>query len=247
MKRARQALRRLYWIDAALQRQAIPNAVDLAAELGVSSGTIRSDIARLRERFKAPVIFDPSLGGYYYGKAFTPALPDLPAEDALALAEVLGRRGPLAGSALLDSLDRLAARLRALLPGAAPISPAVEVAPAPPAPPRRPRAHRRLGARVRAHRDRAVGPVTLQLRFDRSVVAELLDEGFLRRKDVQFLTDGGIEAAVKAEDPEALLLDLLRWAPHFEIAHPAWVRRRLPMLLHRLLRYWEPRRRRRPR
>jgi predicted DNA-binding transcriptional regulator YafY len=243
MKRAREALRRLYWIDTVLQRETCPNAATLAEDLGVSRGTIHRDVARLRDEFKAPLIFDPSIGGFHYGHPYQPQFPDLPPEDLLALGAALQKRGPLTATALESSLRRLQERCAALLPGggrsAAPSGGGGAPAPKPLATPRQ-----RLGRRVRATRDRTVGPVTLLLRFDREVVADLLGERVLRRKDVQFLTDGGIEANVVAEDPDALLLDLLRWAPHFEIVSPAWIRRRLPMLLRRLLRNWEPKRRR---
>jgi len=247
MKRAHETLRRLYWIDAALRDEEKPGATRLAADLGVSRGTICRDMARLRDEFKAPIIFDPSTKIFVYGRAFVPELPDLPFDEALALGRALRRRASLAGTALEMSLRRQTAGVQALLAAPAPAS-----APGPTPAPRPAGFAASTGRRARARLGERIGPGTpadeplaIKLRFDASVVSELLEQGFLRRRDVQLLTDGGVEAEVTTRDPDALLLDLLRWAPHFEIAGPAWIRRRLPALLRGLLRRWEPRRPRR--
>lgn len=240
MKRAREALRRLYWIDAALRHEDQPTAVGLAEELGVSRDTIYRDLARLREDYGAPVIFDASSRQFRYGHAFRPELPDLPFDDAIALARALRRRLPLTDTALEASLLRTWRETRALLEAAEPAPAAETRSPAPTMPvPRRTRA--RLGDRVGPTAE-AADPIVVRLRFGPAAVAPLLEGGFLRRKDVQLLTDGGIEADVTTRDPDALLLDLLRWAPHFEIASPAWIRRRLPALLRGLLHHWQPKR-----
>ena len=104
MQRARAAIRRLYWIDASLQHEAYPNAAHLGRELGVTRGTIHRDLARLRDEFKAPVIYDPSAGGFHYGHPFRPELPDLAFEESLELGRILERSGRLAGTALATSL-----------------------------------------------------------------------------------------------------------------------------------------------
>ncbi len=246
MRRALEALRRLYWIDAALRHDQRPTAARLAGELAVSRGTIYRDLARLRDEFKAPVIFDPSSGGFHYGRAVSLDLPDLPFETAFELGRSLRRQGRLAGTALEGLLRGQWESAQALVTGEMQVGASAPGEPAPltgdaPAPgARRPR--QRLGERVGPGADRQPEPIDVRLRFDQAAVPELLAGGFLRRKDVQFLTDGGIEAQITTRDPDALLLDLLRWAPHFEIASPAWIRRRLPVLLRALLRHWEPKR-----
>jgi predicted DNA-binding transcriptional regulator YafY len=241
MRRARESLRRLYWIDASLQHGEQPTAARLAGELGVSRGTIYRDMARLRDGFKAPVIFDPSSGGFQYGRSFSPELPDLPFEDTLETARVLQRRGALEGSALAQLLRRLLEDAHTLLePGEAPATPGARAIENGGAVGRR--ARQRLGERIGHAGPPTDEPVSVRLRFDHAAGPDLLDGGFLRRRDVQLLTDGGVEAEVTTRDPDALLLDLLQWAPHFEIASPAWIRRRLPVLLRALLRHWEPRR-----
>ena len=83
MKQASAQLRRLYWIDAALQSGEFPSAVALARDLGVSRGTIHRDLQVLRSTYRAPLTFDPTRSGYAYGHAFRPGLPDLPAEEAI--------------------------------------------------------------------------------------------------------------------------------------------------------------------
>jgi len=240
MSPARLVIRRLYWIDAILQRGERPNAPRLARELDVSRSTVQRDLASLRDDFKAPVTYDPEVGGFLYGHACRPNLPSLTAEEALELARALRKTGEIAGTALEHELLRLRERLRQLLPEAAredgpratgeSSSAATELGRA-----------RRLtpnGRAGRGHEDRS--PVTaVRVRFGPPGGAELLRAGLLRREEVQLLTDGGLETTLSTRDPDALLLDLLPWAPHFEIASPAWVRRRLPVLLRRLLRHWD--------
>lgn len=251
MRRALEALRRLYWIDAALRHDQRPTAARLAVALAVSRGTIYRDLARLRDEFKVPVIFDPSSGGFHYGREVALDLPDLPFETALALARSLHRQGWLAGSAIEGLLRRQWEATQALVTGEARAGATEPGATAPgataPPPGEAPataarRARQRLGERVGLDAGSRPEPTDVRLRFDHASVPALLAGGFLRRKDVQFLTDGGIEAQITTRDPDALLLDLLRWAPHFEIASPAWIRRRLPVLLRALLRHWEPKR-----
>lgn len=217
-------LRRLYWIDAAIQRLEYPNATALAAELAVSPGTIRRDIQMLRTQYRAPVTYDPSQGGYSYGHRARPELPNLPAEEAIELARVLFRRGEIGASALGECLLSLLRQLSQLLPDDQ-IKPVGE----------------RAKPHLRHHPAKQADPVTLHLRFDAAVVREVLDAGIFTRSEVQLLTTGGCEATVHTADPDALLLGLLQWAPHFEIAGPPWARRRLQQLLRRLLKQMQPR------
>jgi len=242
MSPARLAVRRLYWIDALLQRGERPNAPRLAHELDVSRSTVHRDMAILRDTFKAPITYDPEVGGFLYGHPCRPNLPSLTAEEALDLARALRKSGEITGTALEHELLRLRERLRQLLPEPA----ADDGEPAASATldhaPELGRARRIApnGRAGRGHDERS--PVTTVLvRFDPAAGADLLRAGLLRREEVQLLTDGGLETTLNTRDPDALLLDLLPWAPHFEIASPAWVRRRLPVLLRRLLRHWDRR------
>jgi predicted DNA-binding transcriptional regulator YafY len=254
MTRAQAQLRRLYWIDAALQRGEYPNAPGLAQELGVSRTTLHQDLRALRETYRAPLTFDPTKGGYGYGHPFRPELPHLPAEEAIDLATTLLRRGQLADSALGDSLRRLRESLGGLLPAgdaAAAGKPAVVDAGAMAAGARSSRTAsergttRSPGAR-RAGTSGAVGSgtserVSILVRFDPAATRAVLDSGFFAPHDVQLLTNGGFEATVTTDDPDAFLLSLLQWAPHFAVAGPPWARRRLPQLLRRLVRQLEER------
>ncbi|MBP6875853.1 MAG: WYL domain-containing protein [Candidatus Eisenbacteria bacterium] len=242
----RTALKRLYWIDASLQREECLSAQALAAQIGVVRSTVHRDIARLSSAYKAPVIFDASLRGFRYGHPFVPQLPDLPVADALELGRALARQGSLQGTAFEAMARRLFEPLAELLRSAGEAKSEAETPEAGkpgnvphPRPTASAPVSSRLGERVRPGCQRFEEAVVVRIRFDAAAAQPLLSERFLRREQAQFLTDGGMEATVETRDPDALLLDLLRWAPHFEIAHPAWVRRRLPTLLRTLLRHWE--------
>jgi len=245
-------LRRLYWIDAALHRDECPNARLLAKELGTSVGTIRRDLIRLRDRFKAPVLYDPSAGAFRYGHPFVPDLPDLPLADALEIGHAWQGRGGIAGTALERMIRRKLETIAAVLAENGPL-PGTRARGAESgggaraggaSAPARAGAHARSGAHpltgsACSSSKRLEQPAAILVRFDPAAGQELLAEGFLRREEVQLLTDGGLETTIRTRDPDALLLALLRWAPHFEIAAPAWLRRRLPVLLRGLLRHWE--------
>jgi predicted DNA-binding transcriptional regulator YafY len=278
MTRAHAQLRRLYWIDAALQRDEYPNATELARELGVSRGTLHRDLQTLREQHRAPLTFDPTKNGYGYGHPFRPELPQLPAEEAIGLATAILARGQLAESALGDALRRLREELADLLPagdptlsaraavtgGSATMAGAAPTRTLPERPAPRPGASRRTvppggrgsgpgvgsgtnsGAASRAKAGSGPGdPIAVLVRFDPAATRAVLDCGFFAPREVQLLTNGGFEATVTTTDPDAFLLSLLQWAPHFVIAGPPWARRRLPQLLRRLVRQLEDRKSRR--
>ncbi len=250
MARTHSRLRRLYWIDAALRQGDSPSAASLARELGVARGTIHRDLQILREQYRAPLTYDPSKGVYTYGHPFRPELPGLPAEEALDLAHLILRRGQLRDSALGDSLRVLREQICGLLPGepaaartsrnAPGGSPADGGSTGPAADAGEPRAWRRPAEGATSE-----DTVSILLRFDPTLTRQVLDSGFFAPREVQLLTNGGFEATVVTQDPDAFLLSLLRWAPHFDIVGPPWVRRRLPQLLRRLLRQLEGRKPRR--
>ncbi len=287
MKRARQQLRRLYWIDAALQRQPGPNAAGLARDLGVSRDTIYRDLQVLRTDYRAPLRFDPTQGIYGYARPYRPNLPALPAEEALRLARNLVKQGEIRESALAECLQHFTEQFADLFPGRpqAGASPAdatstsatlssglpADTASASAVPSSEPSASTSsparqalgsslplpLGMSLRRYREqqpagRAKRPKAARkstpvlLRFDRSVAREVLASGLFERNQMQLLTDGGLEAQIAVADPDTLLLDLLHWAPNFEVVSPPWVRRRLPQLLRRLLRQLDARSRHSP-
>lgn len=60
------AFRRLRLIDRELARAACPNAEQLASLLGVTSRTVKRDIAFMRDELNAPIRNSRRRGGYYY-------------------------------------------------------------------------------------------------------------------------------------------------------------------------------------
>ncbi len=247
MSRAQAQLRRLYWIDAALQQGDYPNGPALAREMSISPGTLHHDLRTLREKYRAPLTYDPTRGGFGYGHPFRPELPPLPLEDAIELAASLLSRSRLGDCVLGDSLRRWRERLAELVPGpeGAPSRAGDSSPPAAAAARARPEraAPRRRGEGPGAQRD----AVSIRLRFD-PAGRGALDSGLFAPREVQLLTGGGFEATVTTSDPDTFLLSLLQWAPHFAVAGPPWARQRLPQLLRRALRQIEgrkPKRRKR--
>jgi len=243
MSRSQAQLRRLYWIDAALQQGDYPNGPALAREMSISAGTLHHDLRILREKYRAPLTYDPTRGGFGYGHPFRPELPPLPLEDAIELAAALLGRSRLGDCVLGDSLRRWRERLAELVPG-----PDGAPSPGPPAGgaapgrvrPERAAARRRGdagGARAKEQGD----AVSIRLRFDPAGARSALDSGLFAPREVQLLTGGGFEATVTTSDPDTFLLSLLQWAPHFAVAGPPWARQRLPQLLRRALRQIEGR------
>src|SRR4030042_189091 len=111
MSRVQAQLRRLYWIDAALQQGDYPNGPALAREMSISAGTLHHDLRILREKYRAPLTYDPTRGGFGYGHPFRPELPPLPLEDAIELAAAR-RRGDAGGTRAKEQGDAVSIRLR---------------------------------------------------------------------------------------------------------------------------------------
>ena len=121
-KRHMDRTERFHRIDDLLnQRKVVPASVFLE-ELQVSSATFKRDLEYLRDRFRAPIIWDRDAGGYRYetpakGKAF--ALPGLwfnatEIHALLTMQQLLSNLGP---GLLTPHVEPLMARLRALLEG----------------------------------------------------------------------------------------------------------------------------------
>lgn len=59
---------RVYLIDHLLNERRSISFQDLLTRLEVSPATLKRDIAHMRDRLNAPVVFDKELGGYRYGE-----------------------------------------------------------------------------------------------------------------------------------------------------------------------------------
>ena len=62
------AMERIYQIDQMLGNRAFVTRAELEERLGISWATLKRDIAYMRDRLHAPLIFDRSLGGYRFEK-----------------------------------------------------------------------------------------------------------------------------------------------------------------------------------
>ena len=59
---------RIYIIDNLLNERRSISFQELLARLEVSPATLKRDIAHMRDRLNAPVVFDKELGGYRFGE-----------------------------------------------------------------------------------------------------------------------------------------------------------------------------------
>lgn len=114
---------RLYKIDLLLnERRCVPFA-ELQAALEVSRATLKRDLAHLKERLNAPILFDRTLGGYRFDRATRPvgdqyALPGLwfSADEIHALLTMQQLLSRLDGGGLLGPhIQPLLSRLTAIL------------------------------------------------------------------------------------------------------------------------------------
>lgn len=114
---------RLYKIDQLLnERRSVPFA-ELQAALEVSRATLKRDLAHMKDRLNAPIVFDRELGGYRFDRATKTvgqpyALPGLwfSAEEIHALLTMQHLLASLDGGGLLGPhIQPLLARLTAIL------------------------------------------------------------------------------------------------------------------------------------
>ena len=117
-------LDRIYRIDQIIHQRRVVRFDDLMRELEVSRATLKRDLAFLRDRLNAPIVFDRDAGGYRFS---TPSagpqyeLPGLWFNDREVLALLTMHRmlqdldtGGLLGPHVQPLIERLdAARLRA--------------------------------------------------------------------------------------------------------------------------------------
>lgn len=69
---------RIYIIDNLLNQRRCVSFQELLARLEVSPATLKRDIAHMRDRLNAPVVFDKELGGYRFGDQGAGAAYELP-------------------------------------------------------------------------------------------------------------------------------------------------------------------------
>lgn len=114
---------RIYKIDQLLSERRVVTIAELLERLEVSKATLKRDLALMRDRMNAPIIFDKELGGYRFDKnAATHGVPyELPglwfsAEEIHALLTMHHLISDLDTSGLLGShIQPLQSRLTALL------------------------------------------------------------------------------------------------------------------------------------
>ncbi|GIL05446.1 MAG: DNA-binding transcriptional regulator [Betaproteobacteria bacterium] len=92
---------RYYRIDQLINERGLVSFADLMRELEVSRATLKRDLAHLRERLNAPIVFDRDAGGYRYDKHAVGPRFQLPglwfsADECLALMTM---------HQMLDALD----------------------------------------------------------------------------------------------------------------------------------------------
>jgi len=105
---------RLYRINELIHERGTISVTELQRELEISLATLKRDLAFMRERFNAPIVFDRDAGGYRFDKPGVGPRFQLPglwfsADEILALMSM---------HQMLDSLDPgalLGRRLKPLL------------------------------------------------------------------------------------------------------------------------------------
>ena len=115
-------LERIYFLHSKVQSGRFPNTTSLTREFEISSATAHRDVAYLRDRLLAPLVFNQKKNGYYY----TNNEFQLPFEDSPSMALILGLLGNLAEESGLSGLQEISAirkRLQGVLfPGQRDIS-----------------------------------------------------------------------------------------------------------------------------
>jgi len=108
-------LERLLELDSLLRSASRSTTTELKAALGVSERTIRYDLDFLRDRFEAPIAYDPQRGFHYTDPDWR--LPSIPLTEGEVFALTLGAQmlatygGSAYQSVLCSAIQRLAKRL----------------------------------------------------------------------------------------------------------------------------------------
>lgn len=116
-------MERLYQIDQMLANRTVVSKEELLQRLGISLATFKRDLAYLRDRLNAPIVFDYELGGYRFEKPKARTGPDykLPglwfsADEVYALLTMHHLLSNLDGEGLLGPhIEPLMARITGLL------------------------------------------------------------------------------------------------------------------------------------
>ena len=113
-------LERFYKIDRLLKERRVVSFADFKSELGMSTASVKRDIAYMRERFNAPIEYDREANGYRFGQAQPGPRYELPglwfnSSEVLALLTMLRMLGDLQPGMLDGQIGPLRERLRAIL------------------------------------------------------------------------------------------------------------------------------------
>lgn len=111
---------RLYRIDQLLANRQLVTRAELLNELEISWATLKRDIAFLRDRFNAPIIFDHEAGGYRFDKPNIGPAYELPglwfsADETYALLSMHRLLSDLEPGLLAPHVAPLLARLEGIM------------------------------------------------------------------------------------------------------------------------------------
>lgn len=113
---------RFYLIDQMLSERRVVSRLDLLDQLGVSWATLKRDLAYLKDRFNAPIIFDRDVGGYRFDVPGIGPKYELPglwfnADEAYALLAMHQMLSELEPGLLTPHVAPLLSRLESIVGG----------------------------------------------------------------------------------------------------------------------------------
>lgn len=113
---------RFYLIDQMLSERKVVSRLDLIDQLGVSWATLKRDLAYLKDRFNAPIIFDRDAGGYRFDAPGVGPKYELPglwfnADEAYALLAMHQMLSELEPGLLTPHVAPLLSRLESIVGG----------------------------------------------------------------------------------------------------------------------------------
>lgn len=115
-------LERFYKIDQLLRNRKVVSFATFMEKLGMSRASVKRDLEYMRERFNAPIDYDPEARGYRFGEPRSGPRYELPglwfsAGEAYALLSMHSLLAELQPGLLEPHIAPLQARLRAVLGG----------------------------------------------------------------------------------------------------------------------------------
>lgn len=123
---AKNQIERILWLDMAIREGHYPSRREVAERFEVTVKTIERDLDYMRDRLRAPIVYDHTRRGYHYNEEgfFLPQVY-LSEGDALALfmAQQLG--GAWRDTPLSDSAQKAWSRLSSLLPKEVRVPPSI--------------------------------------------------------------------------------------------------------------------------